>query len=323
MVPSFSRAVHVGVCAGLALVAAACSQPEAAPPPTRIVMSIPFAGSAWESIGRGLASAYSRQLPRVSPDVVMAESLESQVDAMQAGKVDVALEDAETAYLAYTRGTALDGRPHERLRAMAVMFSIAVQEAVPRSTGITRIDQLRGRRVDVGGQGGSVDRAARVILESYGLSYDQITPTFGTSDTLERFKAGDLDARFFYSAFKHPVIANISREVDIRVLPIDRERLGAIQERHHFLKSTTIPAGTYPKQERDVQTVGMDVLLLCRNDLPDALVYDLTRALFDAVPALEQAHESARTIDTERGPTASIPLHPGAARFYREREILK
>ena len=58
-------------------------------------------------------------------------------------------------------------------------------------------------------------------------------------------------------------------------------------------------------------------------DLPDALVYDLTRTLFDAVPALEQAHEAARTIDVERGPTASIPLHPGAARYYREREILQ
>ncbi len=109
----------------------------------------------------------------------------------------------------------------------------------------------------------------------------------------------------------------------MRVLPIDRSRLGAIQERHHFLKSTTIPAGTYAHQEGSVQTVGMDVLLLCRQDLPDALVYDLTRTLFDAVPALEHAHEAASAIDPERGPTASIPLHPGAARYYREREILQ
>jgi TRAP transporter TAXI family solute receptor len=305
------------------LAASACSEPQAAPPPARIVMSIPFAGNAWESIGRGLAAEYRRQLPRVAPEVVMAESLESQVDAMQAGKVDVALEDAETAYLAYTRGTAQDGSPHERLRAVAVMFSIAVQVAVPARSGITTIDDLRGKRVDVGGQGGSIDRAARVILESYGITYDQITPTFGGSDTLERFMSGDLDARFFYSTFKHPVIANISREVDVRVLPIDRKRLGAIQERHHFLKLTTIPAGTYAGQDRDIQTVGMDVLLLCREDLPETLVYDLTRVLFDAVPTLERAHESAGTIDPERGPTASIPLHPGAARFYREREILK
>ena len=61
--------------------------------------------------------------------------------------------------------------------------------------------------------------------------------------------------RFFYSAFTHQVIEAIGHEVDVRVLPIDRDRLGAIQERHHFLKSTTIPAGTYAHQDADVQTV--------------------------------------------------------------------
>lgn len=307
----------------LALIATACSAPAPAPAPTHVVMSIPFAGNAWESIGRALGAEYNARVPSVSAEVVLAESLESQVDAMEDGKVDLALEDAETAYLAYTRGTERRGTPHERLRAIGVMFSIAVQVAVPAATGIERIEQLRGKRVDVGSPGGAVERASRIIFESHGVGYDAMTPSFGGGNTLDRFKQGALDARVFYSAFKHPTIAAISGEVDVRVLPIDRGALGAIQERHHFLKTTTIPAGTYPKQTADVQTVGMDVLLLCRRDLPDALVYDLTRALFDAVPTLEQAHEAASAIDVERGPTASIPLHPGAARYYREREILK
>ena len=66
-----------------------------------------------------------------------------------------------------------------------------------------------------------------------------------------------------------------------------------------------------PSRYRDVLTAGNDLRLV------------LTRALFDAVPALEKAHEAASAIDPERGPTASIPLHPGAGRYYREREILK
>ncbi|MBS1818282.1 MAG: TAXI family TRAP transporter solute-binding subunit [Acidobacteria bacterium] len=303
--------------------AVGCSTPEATAVRTPIVLSIPFTGNAWETIGRALGDEYNRRFPHLAVNVVTAESLESQVDAMEGGKVDLALEDAETAYLAFTRGTAANASAHERLRAVGVTFSIAVQVAVPDASGITSIEQLKGRRVDVGARGGSVERAAHIILESYGLTYRNIEPTFGTSDTLARFKDRTLDARFFYSAFKHPTIDGISREVDVRVLPIDRRVLGAIQEQHHFLKSTLIPAGTYPKQPSAVQTVGMDVLLLCRKDLPDAVVYDLTRGLFDAVPALERAHEAARAIDVERGPTASIPLHPGAARYYREREILQ
>ncbi len=286
-------------------------------------MSIPFAGTAWESIGRALGAEYNARVPGVSAEVVLAESLESQVDAIEEGKVDLALEDAETAYLAYSRGTEHRATPHQRLRAVGVMFSIAVQVAVPAATGVERIEQLGGRRVDVGTPGSAVERASRIIFESHGVGFDAMTPSFGGGNTLDRFKDGDLDARVFYSAFKHPIIDSISREVDVRVLPIERRALGAIQQRHHFLKITTIPAGTYAHQSADVQTVGMDVLLLCRRDLSDALVYDLTRTLFDAVPTLEQAHEAASAIDVERGPTASIPLHPGAARYYREREILK
>src|SRR4051812_19454696 len=92
-------------CAAFALLVSDCSTPVAAPAPARVELSIPFAGNAWESIGRELAGQYNRRFGNVTADVVMAESLESQVDAMQAAKVDLALEDAETAYLAYTRGT--------------------------------------------------------------------------------------------------------------------------------------------------------------------------------------------------------------------------
>lgn len=291
-------------------------------PATSIVVSIPF-GGAWEQIGRAVTAEYGRRVPGLSAEAMMAKSLEAQADGIQAGSVDVALQDAESAYLAYTRGTASEPSAHDGLRAIAVMFSIAVQVAVPESSGITSFEQLKGKRVDVGAPGSAVDRAARIILASHGLSYEQVQPTFGASDALEQFKSGAVDARFFYSAFKHPTIEAISKDVDVRVLPIDRSRLGAIQEQHHFLKLTTIPAGTYPHQREDIQTVGMDVLLLCRRGLPDSLVYALTKALFESVPALERAHEAAGAIDVERAPTASIPLHPGAARFYREREILQ
>jgi TRAP transporter TAXI family solute receptor len=308
-----------------ALIGAGCAKnPEAAAPASRhLVISIPFAGGAWESIGRRLASEYSQRVPGVVVEPVLARGLERQIDAVQAGKIDLALEDAETAYLAFTRGTAVGGAPHTRLRAMAVMFSIAVQVAARRDSGIGRIEDLRGRRVDIGTPGSPVDRAARVILDSYGIGVRGVRPEFGEGDAVDQFRQAVLDARFFYSAFTHPVIEAISHEVDVRVLSIDREHLGDIQERHHFLKSTIIPAGTYAHQQGDIQTVGMDVLLICREDLPDALVHDLTRSLFDAVPSLEEAHPSARAIDPDRGPTAPIPLHPGAARFYREREILQ
>jgi uncharacterized protein len=72
-----------------------------------------------------------------------------------------------------------------------------------------------------------------------------------------------------------------------------------------------------------VLTVGTDVLLVARRDLPDDLVYTLTKALFNSTDALSRSHPSARYIDPERGPDAPIPVHRGAARYYRERELFR
>ena len=139
----------------------------------------------------------------------------------------------------------------------------------------------------------------------------------------QAIREGRLDAAFIYAPFQNLYVADLTGADDVHLVPLRRSSLGAIQEGHHFLKSTTIPGGMYKNQDEDVLTVGMDVMLLCRQPLADALVYDLTKTLFESVPVLRQAHPSAAGIDPERGPTTAIPLHAGATRYYRERELLR
>ena len=77
-----------------------------------------------------------------------------------------------------------------------------------------------------------------------------------------------------------------------------------------------IPRGIYPGQNAPVHTIGVDLLMVCRADLDNDLVYELTRAYF------EQDLENVRNdTDPQRAPAVVIPLHPGAARYYREREM--
>jgi hypothetical protein len=212
--------------------------------------------------------------------------------------------------------------PHRNLKAIAVLFSTAVQIVARSDAGIRRIADLRGKRVGIGAPGSPTHRAARLILQSHGVKLDDVQAVLMTGDA-EAFRSGELDAGFIYAPFQNPVIAQLTGADDVRLIPIERATLGAIQDEHHFLKSTMIPGGTYKNQDDDVLTVGMDVLLLCRQTLPDDLVYRLSKTLFDAVPMLREAHASAAGINPDRGPTTAIPLHPGAARYYREREILR
>ncbi|WP_410960887.1 TAXI family TRAP transporter solute-binding subunit, partial [Salmonella sp. SAL4360] len=78
---------------------------------------------------------------------------------------------------------------------------------------------------------------------------------------------------------------------------------------------------TYPGQHTAIDTIGIRTLLVCREDLPEDLVYRFTKIFYVALPRLRSRHSAVQFIDPELVPTTPIPLHAGAARFYREREL--
>src|SRR5262249_44292638 len=103
----------------------------------------------------------------------------------------------------------------------------------------------------------------------------------------------------------------------------DREVIRKLRNRYKFIKPVTIVHDTVAGQTEDVPTVGVDGLLICREGLSEDLVYALTRQFFAALPSIAHTDTAARLIDPAKAAATPIPLHAGAARFYREREMLE
>ena len=206
-----------------------------------------------------------------------------------------------------------------------MLYPTAIHVFAKRDLNIRSIEQLRGRAVVVGERDGYADRSMHLILESYHLSYATVQPIFVTGRSAsDAIRDGTAAAIVFYTPYRSRPIVEATEASDLELVPLDHLNIGQIQatsERNHFVKTITIPRGTYPGQSGDVLTMGDDMLLLCRSDLDDTLVYALTKTLFDSIPSLVRAHPAAAGISLERGPTTSVPLHPGAARYYREREL--
>jgi TRAP-type uncharacterized transport system substrate-binding protein len=87
------------------------------------------------------------------------------------------------------------------------------------------------------------------------------------------------------------------------------------------MRRVIVRAGELPSLDHDVETVGGTTVLICRKDIDEELAYQLTSGLFGALPDLARAVAPAELVDEEEFPTTPIPLHAGAARFYRERQI--
>ena len=88
-------------------------------------------------------------------------------------------------------------------------------------------------------------------------------------------------------------------------------------------QSAVIPGGTYKGNDKDVNAVIVPNYLVTRSNLPDQEVYEMTKTIFDNLPALQAAHAAAKALTLDKaGKNPPVPLHPGAAKFYKEKGVL-
>ena len=144
-----------------------------------------------------------------------------------------------------------------------------------------------------------------------------------TDDLMPKLGSGQIDAVFSANPLMLAAARALSQTVPLRLLPIGRTVTNQLRGSYPFLKPVTVAANQLPGQSQPIETLGAEWLLVCRSDLSEDLVYQLTRAFFEQLPALARDHGEAALIDPEQAPAAPIPLHAGAARYYREREILR
>jgi uncharacterized protein len=94
-----------------------------------------------------------------------------------------------------------------------------------------------------------------------------------------------------------------------------------LREANPFVRATTIPRNVIAGQTSPIPTVGIDMVVVCAADVDEALVYELTKQLFIAFPRLSGVEAALRFLNAEEAAATPIPLHPGAARYFREREL--
>jgi TRAP transporter TAXI family solute receptor len=156
------------------------------------------------------------------------------------------------------------------------------------------------------------------------MSYADVKPIFEPTDSLvPKLGSGEIDAVFSANPLMLAAAQTLNETVPLRLLPIGRTVTNRLRGSYPFLRPVTVAANQLPGHSQPTETLGAEWLLVCSSDLSEDLVYQLTRAFFEQLPAMAREHGEAALIDPEQAPAAPIPLHAGAARYYREREILR
>jgi TRAP transporter TAXI family solute receptor len=209
------------------------------------------------------------------------------------------------------------------LRSLAVLYVNTVQLVARADSGIRSVRDLRGARIGVGAPGSGTEVAARIIIEAHGLSYRDVRADYlSFAEVAAQLQDRTLEAGVLVASFPVAALTDAATTIGVRLLPVEADAVARIQADYPFFKPVTIPRGTYRGLDADLQTVGVDNLLVCSAALAEPLAFEATRLLFESLADLAHTHAAARKIDIAQARSSPLPLHPGAERYYRQRGIL-
>jgi TRAP transporter TAXI family solute receptor len=278
-------------------------------------------GAGFHPLGEALGRAYHDAFPSLKFEVIESPGSVHNVEAIERGEADVGFAFADVAYVAFVGGTG--DAPFSRLRGMAVLQLNPLHLVVRADSPIRDVAALRGRTVGVGPPGSGTALTAGLVLRAFGIDPQAVhTELLPFNDASARLTHGELDAMFVNASYPAESVS-IAARAGARLLAIEGAAVDRLRHDYPFLRPTAIPARTYASHSAPVHTIGVDNLLVCRSDLDEELVYQLTKTFFTALPTIASQQSSLRSMDFAQVPATPIPLHEGAARYYRERELVR
>lgn len=260
-------------------------------------------------------------VPGLIATAVATKGSVSNAAAVASGKLDLALIQADVAYNAYVGKGMFAGEAMPNLNAVGNLFPETLHVVVRRDSGLMTVADLKGLRVSLGAEGSGSLTTARLVLAASGVeeaalraSYEEVGPS---ADLLE---AGKLDAFFVVGGVPISAVQHLAERVPIKLLSVMGHTASSIRKAHPSLGTEVIPAESYPGVGA-VVTVKVGAQLIVAAEANADLVYGITMALWhpSTRKLLETGPPNGRQMQLHRALAGiAVPLHPGAARFYRE-----
>jgi TRAP transporter TAXI family solute receptor len=253
------------------------------------------------------------------------------INALLSGQGEMAIVMADSVIQAVESFGAYEGKPPAKeLRAMMGLWPNVCQIVTTADSGIKSFEDMKGKRIGVGAPNSGVELNARMMFEAHNMTYSDVKVDYlNYGEAIEQMKNGLCDAAFVTSGLGNATILELGVSKKVAFVPVEGAALDRLVAKYPFYIKSVIPAATY-KTASDTTTAAVMNIMLIDVKLPDAVVYDLLSNIYSeaGLAAIQASHATAKSninINTAlRGIIGtSVPLHDGAARFYREKGIAK
>lgn len=321
----------------MAMVIVSCASAFAAEAPKFVKIGTGFPGGIWYPASAVLASKLEAALKKAGMPAqcsVQSTGGTFNVSAVNEGKdMQLCITTSQNQYLAY-KGMDPYKKPLTKLRLVGTQELMITQIIVPANSGINDFSQLKNKKVN-GGKLAATDRMMmEAILGGYGITFDGIKKAggevmaLGWDDAATMMQDGHMDCIGTYGGLM-PSIVNLIVQPGVKFLSIDdahAKKILADPRMVGYVRATMKP-NTYDGQNYEVKTIAIPTTIICNADLPDKFVYTLTKTIYESGYhkgpfEATMAKGWPKICNPQDVPSvANIPLHPGAAKYLKEKGV--
>lgn len=296
-----------------------------APAKVNMILATGGTSGTYYPYGGAMAQIFNSKIENMN---VTAQSTGASVEnckLLGKNEAELAILQNDMLDYAYNGKEAFKDGKIDNLRGIATLYPEIVQIVASVDSGITNVKDLKGKKVSVGAPGSGVEANVRQIFEATGLTYNDMSVSYlSFSESADAFKDKHIESFFVTSGIPNAAIQDISAQNKIALVSLTDDVIKGLTQKYPFFVEYTIPAGTYNGQTSDVKTVAVMATLATNSQASEDAIYKITKALFENQPELAQAHAKGKELVLEKAVNGiSIPFHPGAEKYYKEKGLIK
>lgn len=277
-------------------------------------------GGSWIPLGGQLKDLWEKSIPGLAVQQAPGAGI-ANVRGVEEGKTDLGFGNSISTVDAIA-GRAPFNKPHANVCNIATLYPQYYQLVVPADAGINSVKDLKGKGVSTQPKGNTGELITGQLLQVNGLGYNDVKASFVSyTDSVNQMKDGHASAFGLGTTIPAGSIMDLAAARDIKLLDLS-DSLAGMRKLNPGYTLVTVPKGTYPKQDKDVQVIGYATHIVASCKLPADQVYAMTKTIAQNIPALTSVVKAMSGLTPKMmAEDIGVPFHPGAAKYYKEAGI--
>ncbi len=282
-------------------------------------------GGTWYPLGGGIAKIITKYIPDAEATAYPSGASVENIRSVSKKRADFALVMPDAAFYAYHGSGMFKGKKKGDIRGVCSTYPIDIEVIVAADSPIKKFEDIKGHSIACGAPGSGIELMTRRLLKVHNMSYDDVKENFlSVSESMQAFKDKTVDVIITSIGTPSSAIMDLVTKRKIRILDISDEALKKINGILPVYFRHIIPAGTYKGIGKDCKTFAWMGFFITYASMDNKLVYNILNAVFSHKKELNAIHAKFKMITLKTATNGiSIPLHPGAKKFYKDKGILK